>query len=646
MMFVGGFSGVRPGVLAALHVERRGFSRFLSTPSAPSGLRSTPSTLTTAMLTSPTTAPPTLSTNTSSASPSSPSRPVTRLRGLSYLRNLHVHSSSSRPPLERSRSQPPVDSPPFPSPDHRSTTSTSHSRGPSLTTTATVIPTPGRANFTPPPPPPLPSSQQPHQTHAHQHQQTPTEYPPPPTMTRNRAETAAPVLSLSDQNANATHMLPSIRFTPHADPRSARPSLTFPSISRTLPDTTSIIRVGRYSERDSAPETNPIQPSAAPVGFKSKVVSRRHCEFSYKNGQWHVKDVKSSSGTFLNHIRLSQPGIESADYPVKDGDVIQLGIDFRGGEEMIFRCVKIRIECNRGWQKGLNNFKYVHQLSSDGCVLDGSLNWDHSKSTHKQLRKLARGPKKDGDAASTHSSECSICLMSIAPCQTLFVAPCSHVWHYKCIRPILHGATYPNFLCPNCRAVADLEADVDEPNDEWEEDLEVAVEQSREAISETPTAKKAKEPRKSSDGRSVRSQKTSRDASIASRRADRSGAAAASSAVDSNGGGAMVGATPSIDIVGGSTVVNGTTNGNTLDNASESDSLHEHDANGTTSAAAGDVVTSMASAMEAFHLNDGNGNASGREVDVSGVLVPEIGGVECPMTPRNDAGPFVLDGRD
>jgi E3 ubiquitin-protein ligase DMA1/2 len=27
----------------------------------------------------------------------------------------------------------------------------------------------------------------------------------------------------------------------------------------------------------------------------------------------------------------------------------------------------------------------------------------------------------------------------------------------------LNGSTWPNFLCPNCRAVADLEADVDEP---------------------------------------------------------------------------------------------------------------------------------------------------------------------------------------
>ena len=60
------------------------------------------------------------------------------------------------------------------------------------------------------------------------------------------------------------------------------------------------------------------------------------------------------------------------------------------------------------------------------------------------------------------------------PCQSLFVAPCSHVWHYKCIRPILNGPTWPNFLCPNCRAVADLEEDVEDPGDyeDWDEDVE------------------------------------------------------------------------------------------------------------------------------------------------------------------------------
>lgn len=49
------------------------------------------------------------------------------------------------------------------------------------------------------------------------------------------------------------------------------------------------------------------------------------------------------------------------------------------------------------------------------------------------------------------------------PCQSLFVAPCSHTWHYKCIRVIINGPHWPHFICPNCRTVADLEAELDDP---------------------------------------------------------------------------------------------------------------------------------------------------------------------------------------
>ncbi|KAL8735986.1 MAG: hypothetical protein Q9166_000548 [cf. Caloplaca sp. 2 TL-2023] len=271
------------------------------------------------------------------------------------------------------------------------------------------------------------------------------------TLRRSVSENATATISTVAPKDAPSHELPSIRLVPHQDPRANRPSLMFPPMARTLPSDDSIIRVGRYSERDAAPNPPPNVPSAAPVGFKSKVVSRKHCEFWCQNGQWYIKDVKSSSGTFLNHIRLSQPSVESRPFPVKDGDVVQLGIDFRGGEEMIFRCVKIRVECNRGWQKALNSFNLA---------------------THKRLVGIS-APKKDTDPTSAHSSECAICLMSIAPCQALFVAPCSHVWHYKCIRPILNDhKTFPSFLCPNCRAVADLEADVDDPDamNDWQDE--------------------------------------------------------------------------------------------------------------------------------------------------------------------------------
>lgn len=167
-------------------------------------------------------------------------------------------------------------------------------------------------------------------------------------MTRTRSATMGD-LSLD--------VLPSIRFSAHYDSRSTRQSLSFTPLSRTLPTGKEVIKVGRYSEREQQQNVPTNAPSSAPVGFKSKVVSRRHCEFWHENGKWYIKDVKSSSGTFLNHIRLSPPGNESKPYIVNDGDIVQLGIDFRGGEEMIFRCVKMRIELNRGWQAKPNNFK-------------------------------------------------------------------------------------------------------------------------------------------------------------------------------------------------------------------------------------------------------------------------------------------------
>ena len=44
--------------------------------------------------------------------------------------------------------------------------------------------------------------------------------------------------------------------------------------------------------------------------------------------------------------------------------------------------------------------------------------------------------------------------------QALFIAPCSHTFHYKCIRPLL-DAHHPAFNCPLCRTFADLEEDVE-----------------------------------------------------------------------------------------------------------------------------------------------------------------------------------------
>ncbi|EGC44408.1 FHA domain-containing protein [Histoplasma capsulatum var. duboisii H88] len=264
----------------------------------------------------------------------------------------------------------------------------------------------------------------------------------------SRRAGATPLRSSPDLCLKSDPPKPAIRFYAYQDPhQNSRPSLPFTTTSRTLPNESSVIRVGRYSERDGIAVHNPTEPSDAPIGFKSKVVSRRHCEFSFVNGQWHIRDVGSSSGTFLNHMRLSQPNMASRLYAVRDGDILQLGIDFRGGEEMIFRCVRMRIECNRTWQQQANEF---------------------NKNTAALINNLGKG-KNAADYAG--SRECSICLGSVLrPYQCLFMAACAHVWHYKCIHRLIHTPEYPMFQCPNCRAYTDLSAEVDDSNDPFEDE--------------------------------------------------------------------------------------------------------------------------------------------------------------------------------
>jgi len=213
---------------------------------------------------------------------------------------------------------------------------------------------------------------------------------------------------------------PHIRLCPAID--SAR-SLPFPPIDRDVPEGV-VLKLGRFAERRDTP--------VYCITFRSKVVSRSHAEIWFKDDGFYLKDCKSSSGTFLNNVRLSPANVESRPYPLKDGDVIQLGLEYQGGSEDVHKCIRIKVEINRS-----TLLKKAKQFRTQ---------------TAKTIKALT-----SGEADKTTKSECCICLSKMGPLQALFISPCGHPFHYKCIKPMLANSDV-YFVCPLCRHYADLEA--------------------------------------------------------------------------------------------------------------------------------------------------------------------------------------------
>ncbi|KAI9022163.1 hypothetical protein CLU79DRAFT_751442 [Phycomyces nitens] len=247
-------------------------------------------------------------------------------------------------------------------------------------------------------------------------------------------------------------------------------SFVFDVIERTL-HPGNIIRLGRYSEKT---------PASEKVSFKSKVVSRCHAELWVEDGKVFIRDAGSSSGTFLNRIRLSSPSTSAGGaHEMKDGDIIQLGVDYKGGTESMYRAVKMRLEVNREWQSRANQFSrtaFQHlqqRLIGPGASMLVQESADLSNGQPKDFGDLSDSeysrpktvcPDKQPStpqekAFEQEIQECCICMYAIAPFQALFITPCSHIYHYRCIRPILNQNP-PGFSCPLCRTYSDLDANV------------------------------------------------------------------------------------------------------------------------------------------------------------------------------------------
>ncbi|KAI7889718.1 uncharacterized protein EV154DRAFT_513847 [Mucor mucedo] len=256
------------------------------------------------------------------------------------------------------------------------------------------------------------------------------------------------IINHSDEHQSSIH----IRIVPSIENPSR--SLVFSIIERDL-EVGRVIKIGRFTDRSS------IQNH---ISFKSKVVSRSHCEIWLNNeGKVQLKDTRSSSGTFVNHVRLSPANTESRPVEIRDGDLVQLGVDYQGGFEEIYRSVKMRFEVNRPEQQrrpasySMAAFNNIRNLTS---VLP-------SQTTTDQQQVITTSPSSSSPLCHNNENnqnnnieveECCICLYALAPFQALFVAPCSHSYHFKCIRPLFDS--YPGFQCPICRTYSDLDASV------------------------------------------------------------------------------------------------------------------------------------------------------------------------------------------
>lgn len=207
------------------------------------------------------------------------------------------------------------------------------------------------------------------------------------------------------------------------------------------------------------------------IAFRSKVVSRSHAEIWVGlNSRIYFRDNGSSSGTFLNQMRLSPSGERSRPHVINSGDIIQLGVDYQNNQREIFRCVvmKFIVSTNVLIRSRENNEKLgmaIRQLTA-------------------AMNPNAPGNTSNGGEA---ASDCCICLGRMVLMQALFLASCSHIFHYRCVVPLLKGGIM--FLCPLCRQATNLDSRCSDASSIVESDDE-ECESSRDELNSQTQAKR------------------------------------------------------------------------------------------------------------------------------------------------------------
>ncbi|KAI9316087.1 hypothetical protein BX666DRAFT_2028314 [Dichotomocladium elegans] len=248
------------------------------------------------------------------------------------------------------------------------------------------------------------------------------------------------LVKVSDASSQAVH----IRLVPHISFSSSH-CYVFDVIEREI-DADTTLKLGRYrSSHEGA--------CRSCLSFKSKVVSRSHADIWCRDGNVYIRDVGSSSGTFVNRARLGH----RFHHQLHDGDVIQLGIDYQNGVEPAYRAVRMKIEIRSLDHTRPESHPTITSNSNSSSTrgLKGLASElpTFSKAAYGQI--LSRFASQDGE----RDQDCCICLSKICPSQALFVAPCFHIFHFKCLHLFI-AQHFPAFLCPLCRTYSDLNASV------------------------------------------------------------------------------------------------------------------------------------------------------------------------------------------
>ncbi|KAJ3138813.1 hypothetical protein HK100_012209 [Physocladia obscura] len=207
-----------------------------------------------------------------------------------------------------------------------------------------------------------------------------------------------------------------------------------------------VVRIGRKVVKNGVEQLLEGQKdSLLNIWYQSKVVSRCHAEIWIADGQLFIKDVGSSSGTFLNKMRLSPSGKESPPYTIRENDLVVFGVDYKGkSDDDLYKCISVRI--------GFYDNTWIKQLRKKA----------DPKKFQKALKQLLNASNPHAahtdDDDGSPPEDCCICIGEIQPLQAIFIAPCSHCYHYKCVNSILIQSQM--FQCPMCRQVANLAASV------------------------------------------------------------------------------------------------------------------------------------------------------------------------------------------